>query len=102
MRDLADNENQLLVTECVGLLSLLDKDLFENYSRIFLAILWDSLSQDSYDMTNESDEIKLKQAILALKASFDGLIFYGVNERSERLQQIIVKEYIYSKDSRLR
>lgn len=53
-------------------------------------------------MTEESDELKLKQTILALKASFDGLIFYGVNDKSEKLQQIIVKEYIYSRDSRLR
>lgn len=34
-----DRENLHLAIESIGLLSLLDKDLFENYSRIFSAIL---------------------------------------------------------------
>ena len=80
-----DTENQLLVIESIGLLSLLDKDLFSNYSRIFLSILQDSLDQTDFDLNDEEDKMKLKQTIIALKSSIDGLIFYGTNENTEPL-----------------
>jgi hypothetical protein len=34
-----DRDNMLLAIECIGLLCLLDKELFQNYSRIFQTIL---------------------------------------------------------------
>ena len=41
-----DTDFSLLALESIGLLSLLDSDLFDNYSKIFYAILQDSLDEN--------------------------------------------------------
>lgn len=38
-----DRDNMLLAIECIGLLCLLDKELFQNYSRIFQTILTEEI-----------------------------------------------------------
>jgi hypothetical protein len=47
-------------------------------------------------------DITKKQTILALKASIDGLIFYGTNKKTEQLQQMILQQYMFSSDKQLR
>ncbi len=39
--NLADKENLLSAFECIGLICILDKSVFLNYSKIFLEILDD-------------------------------------------------------------
>lgn len=46
MKDTRDIDNHLLVIECLGLLGMLDKDLFLNYSVIFQAILHETILFD--------------------------------------------------------
>ena len=95
-------ENHLLAIESIGLLGLLDKDLFNNYSRIFSAILQDSLEQDRYNTHFEDDAVRLKCATIALKSSIDGLLFYRTNDRTEALRQLILDRFMFSKEKKLR
>ena len=78
-----DKDNQLIVIEAVGLLSLLTPDLFDNYSKIFMTILKSYARRDIQE--HDKNEFNLKMAITALKCSFDGLIFYGSNEQTQAL-----------------
>jgi hypothetical protein len=57
----------------------LDGELFGNYSRIFLAILADTIANDCYD------ESTLKETIISIKCSIDGLIIHGTNSETEEL-----------------
>jgi hypothetical protein len=85
-----DKDNMLLAIECIGLLCLLDKELFQNYSRIFQTIL-----------TEDSGEVREK--IIALKSSVDSLIIHGIDARTTlKLQRIIVEDYLVSKDRLMR
>lgn len=66
-----DKDNMLLAIECIGLLCLLDKELFQNYSKIFETIL-----------VEENTEANLREKIIALKSSVDSLIIHGVDPRT--------------------
>lgn len=79
-----DSDNQILAIEAIGLLSLLDEIMFNNYSRIFMAILKGSLHIKDFSNLHPRDDTK-KKVIIALKASIDGLIFYGSNTDTEQL-----------------
>lgn len=74
----------------------MDSELFGNYSRIFLAILADTISNDNYD------DNTLIETIISLKCSIDGLIIHGTNEETEELQSVILDHYMYSKNKKLR
>lgn len=63
----------LLAIECIGLLCLLDKELFTNYSTIFHTILTEDVLEDN-----------LREKIIALRSSVDALIIHG----TESLQPI--------------
>lgn len=66
-----DRDNLLVALECIGLLCLLDKELFINYSSIFQTILTEDLHEDN-----------LRDKIIALKSSVDSLIIHGVDART--------------------
>jgi hypothetical protein len=92
-----DRDNLVLAIESIGLLSLLDKDLFENYSRIFSAIL-----ADAADNSRNCDDGSIIETLIALKSSIDGLICHGTSEVTEDLQQVILQHFMFSADKRLR
>ena len=54
-----------------------------------MAILQGSLYITDFSNLHPADDTK-KKAIIALKASIDGLIFYGSNKDTEELQNIIL------------
>ena len=78
-----------MAIEAIGLLSLLDEVMFNNYSKIFMAILKNNVNIKDYSRLHPRDDTK-KQIIIALKASIDGLIFYGSNKETEELQSLIL------------
>ena len=86
-----DKDNMLLAIECIGLLCLLDKDLFSNYSSIFQNILTEDVLQDN-----------LREKIIALRSSVDSLIIHGVDSKTLKLQKIIIEDYMVIKDKILR
>lgn len=61
----------LLAVECIGLLCLLDKEIFTNYSKIFQTILSEDVTQNN-----------LPEKIIALKASVDSLIIHGTDNKT--------------------
>lgn len=82
----------LLAIECIGLLCLLDKVLFQNYSTIFQTILTEDVEEDN-----------LREKIIALKSSVDSLIIHGAEVKTtQKLQRIIVEDYMVIKDRILR
>lgn len=81
----------LLAIECIGLLCLLDKELFQNYSKIFQRILQEELSEEN-----------LREKIIALRSSVDALIIHGVDQKTQKLQKIIIEDYMVIKDKVLR
>ena len=82
----------LLAIECIGLLCLLDKELFQNYSKIFQTILTEDVQEDN-----------LREKIIALKSSVDSLIIHGVDQKTTlKLQRIIMEDYMVTKDRILR
>ncbi len=84
----------LLAIECIGLLCLLDKELFQNYSRIFQTILTEDVS---------AEDTNLREKIIALKSSVDSLIIHGVEAKTTlKLQRIIIEDYMVIKDRILR
>ena len=82
----------LLAIECLGLLGLLDRELFKSYSKIFETILTEDVQEDN-----------MRDKIIALKSSVDSLIIHGVDTKTTlRLQTIIFEDYIVIKDRILR
>lgn len=82
----------LLAVECIGLLGLLDRELFKSYSKIFETILTEDVQEDN-----------MRDKIIALKSSVDSLIIHGVDTKTTlRLQTIIFEDYIVIKDRILR
>ena len=81
----------LLGLECIGLICLLDKSLFQNYSLIFQSILLDDLTKNN-----------LNEKIIALKSSVDSLIIHGADSSTQKLQKIIVEDYMLIKNKVLR
>ena len=68
-----DQELTLLAIECIGLIAILDKVVFQNYALIFKSIL------DNKEPNHQ------KERIVALKAAVDGLIVHGIFDDSTRL-----------------
>eukprot|EP00347_Sterkiella_histriomuscorum_P002311 403368647 len=86
-----DQDNMLLAIECIGLLCLLDKEVFQNYTKIFQRILVEDVIQDN-----------LREKIIALKSSVDSLIIHGVDPKTQKLQKIIIEDYMVIQDKVLR
>ena len=66
-----DTDIQILALECVGLCTLLDIEIFNNYSPIFGALIDDAL--DSVG----SNILDLPETIMAVRSVIDGLIVHG-------------------------
>ena len=66
-----DRENILLAFECIGLICILDKEVFLNYSKIFTEIL---TSEASLERDNK------REKVIAIKSVVDGLIIHGLSE----------------------
>lgn len=66
-----------------------------------MAILKSSLYIKDFSKLHPRDDTK-KKTIIALKASIDGLIFYGANKETEELQSLILQEFLYSPDKQVR
>ena len=88
-----DRDMLVLSFESIGLLSLLDKGLFHNYSKIYLAIMMDCVS--NFQSAASLDEKDLHETIIVLRSSFDGLIMHGVDEETQRLQDFILDNFLY-------
>ena len=87
----ADVENTGLALECVGLLTLLNKNIFSNYAEIFKAIF------------QNTDPVNRRDRIIALKSAIDGLIVHGlVDEKTSELFEMITTDFLRIRDRILR
>jgi len=88
-----DAELTLLAIECIGLITILDEEVFHNYAGIFISIL-------ESDTDNEQS---LKDKIVSLKSAVDGLIVHGItNENSKDLFELITVRYLHIRQPILR
>ena len=89
-----DGEIQFLAIEAIGLLGLIEKDLFFNYQQVFTAILEESLPviEEGGLITKPA----LHESIIAIKSIFDGLIVHGIWDISQELIDIITTRLIYA------
>ena len=74
-----DKDNMLLAIECIGLLCLLDKELFVNYSTIFHTILAEDVHGTVATTTASDNESNLREKLIALRSSVDALIIHGID-----------------------
>jgi len=65
-----DTELNLLAIECIGLITILDSEVFQNYANIFKTIL-------TIDDLPDQEQ-QLKDKIVSLKSAVDGLIVHGI------------------------
>ena len=81
-----DTELTLLAIECIGLITILDEEVFHNYAGIFISIL----------ESEQDNEQGLKDKIVALKSAVDGLIVHGIsNQTSKELFELITGRYLH-------
>jgi len=81
----------LLTIECIGLLCLLDKELFWNYSKIFSSILTEDVLEDN-----------IREKMIALRSSVDGMIIHGIDSKTQKLYNVIINDYMASNDKLMR
>ena len=81
----------LLSIECIGLLCLLDREVFLNYIPIFEQILTDDFSSNT-----------IKEKIIALRSSVDALIIHGMSKDCAELYSIITEDYLVIRNKTLR
>ena len=67
-----DKENILLALECIGLICILDKEVFLNYSKSFIGILQAEIRPDGDDR---------REKVIAIKSVVDSLIIHGIGEK---------------------
>ena len=85
----------LLAIECIGLVTMLDKEVFTNYSSIYISILKNASTQQS--------EQELRSKLIALKSAIDGLMVHGVcDESTQELFDLITQNYMQGNDPYLR
>ena len=89
-----DKENLLLAFECIGLICILDKEVFLNYSKIFTQILEEDLSADKENR---------REKVIAIKSVVDGLIIHGIaEEQMSQFFDVLTNKYLIIKDKILR
>jgi hypothetical protein len=77
----------LLAIECIGLLTILDREVFGSYGKVFLNILRRERAKE--------DEHDLKEKIIALKSTVDGLTVHGVTgPETQELFECVTQEYL--------
>jgi len=87
----------LLAIECLGLISILDKQCFINYAKIFTNILKQEVADETNLLRQQKDQV------VALKSAVDGLIIHGIcDEGTIELFDLITGEYLFVKDRVLR
>jgi hypothetical protein len=90
--DGTDHENLLLAIECIGLLTILDKQVFMNYSEIFRQILTEEVSIENK-----------REKVIAIKSVVDGLIVHGIcDQKSQELFDLITGTFLTIKEKVLR
>jgi len=88
-----DSELTLLAIECIGLITILDQEVFHNYAGIFYSIL-----ESEHDT-----EQGLKDKIVSLKSAVDGLIVHGISSQTARnLFELITGKYLHIRQPILR
>ena len=90
-----DQENNLVALECVGLICVLDCDVFLNYSSIFNNILAEDI------MDGDRDNKRAK--VIAIKSVVDGLIIHGIeDDRLAQFFDILTNQYLNIRNRILR
>ena len=90
--DGTDHENLLLAIECIGLLTILDKQVFMNYSEIFRQILTEDVSIENK-----------REKVIAIKSVVDGLIVHGLcDDKSQALFDLITGPFLTIREKVLR
>ncbi len=88
-----DSELTLLAIECIGLITILDEEVFHNYAGIFYSIL----------ESDHDTEQGLKDKIVSLKSAVDGLIVHGISSQTARnLFELITGKYLHIRQPILR
>ena len=100
LRNTDDVLSQLIGIESIGLLGLLNKELFMNYSAIFSALLEERI--EGFNETLEVEQGSLHETIVALKAIFDGLIMHGIDTETRELQDYVIANFLYCHNLPLR
>jgi hypothetical protein len=100
LRNTDDVLSQLIGIESIGLLGLLNKELFMNYSAIFSALLEERI--EGFNETLEVEQGSLHETIVALKAIFDGLIMHGIDAETRELQDYVIANFLYCHNLPLR
>lgn len=89
-----DKENILLAFECIGLICILDKDVFLNYSKIFTETL---VAEASFERENK------REKVIAIKSVVDSLIIHGLSEdKFKHFFRILTRDYLTTRDPILR
>ena len=66
-----DKENMLIAFECIGLICVLDSDVFLSYGQIFMNILAEEL---------EPEKDNKREKVIAIKSVVDSLIIHGIDQ----------------------
>jgi len=89
-----DKQNLLLAFECIGLICILDKEVFINYSKIFTQILAEDLAPDKDNK---------REKVIAIKSVVDSLIIHGIAEpQLDTFFETLTGKYLKIKDRTLR
>ena len=84
----------MLAFECIGLICILDKEVFLNYSKIFTEILQAEISPEKDNK---------REKVIAIKSVVDGLIIHGIGEdQFKSFFEILTTNYLTTKDRILR
>ena len=78
--DTQDPELSLLAIECIGLVSLIHKDAWLSYGKIFLEIL-----QEDTGSSPEVNYFGAKDKAVALRAASDALIVHGIEDNNTQV-----------------
>jgi hypothetical protein len=90
--------------EILGLMSILDQKVFLDYSNTFKRLLTKKEDDHCYESESRYErEYFLKEKIVALKCSIDGILLHGIcNEDVESAFDLITNDYLKSQNRYLR
>ena len=66
----------------------MESELFDDYSGIFKGILDDVVQ--IYESYGQADQQTLNEGIVALQASFDGLMIHGISDKTKDLYEFLL------------
>ena len=92
-----DPDLTILALECLGLISILQPEIFKTYSPIFMSVL-------ELNKANQQESVaERKDKIVTLKSTVDALVRHGIlTPECEQLFSLVSREYIFVSDPLLK